>query len=108
MDKSYSISNFKFLTNCPLCSCQYDSKETRILSKQDDLMILHLTCSRCNGSIMVAVSVGVFGVTAVSVLTDAIGDDLEKISGLGRISADDALEMHEFLENFNGKLVKVL
>ena len=108
MAKQYSISNFKFLTNCPLCGNPYDVKKIRILNKQDNLIIFHLTCQNCNSSVMVAVSAGVFGITAVSILTDIIGEDLARLNGLDKISADDAIEMHEFLENFSGKFTEVV
>lgn len=108
MAEFYPITNLKFLAQCPLCNHAYSFKGVKVLSKKDDLIILHLTCQHCKGSVMVAVGFGVFGITSVSILTDATANDLDRFGELKSISADDVLEMHKFLENFDGRLTKVI
>lgn len=98
MEKFYPNLDLKFLANCPVCNCRYDSNEIRILDKKEGVVTLYFVCAQCKSAIVSAVSAGVLGVTAVSMVTDLALSETDKAKNMEAISANDVLAIYNFLK----------
>lgn len=99
MEKFYPNLDLKFLTSCPVCNCQYDPKEIKILDKKDGTVTLYFACAHCKNCIISAVNAGVLGVTAVSMITDMNISEAERIKDAPAVCSDDVLAIYNFLGN---------
>src|SRR3712207_6520453 len=94
---------------CPACGRRYRGSKIRLLAERDGLFFVDLDCARC-GSHTVAIvtveiddsNVSITDVSDVSLSVDALGDYIDEGMPLDGepVTADDVLEMHEFLEAF--------
>lgn len=96
MEKFYPNLDIKSLAICHLCNNQYSSREIKILSKKDESVTLYFYCSRCKNAVISIISAGVFGITAVSMVTDLSAAEAEKTKNEKAISADDVLMIYKF------------
>lgn len=98
MPKSNPIANLQVITKCPMCDFKYDRNDIKVVDKKQETVSLYLNCKQCKSSITMVILAGMLGVTSISVMTDAVEDDLKKI-GNSYINYDDVLEIHKFLKN---------
>jgi hypothetical protein len=99
---------------CPACGRRYRGSRMRLLAEREGLFFVDLDCSRC-GSHTVAIVTVEFDETDVTIeVSDVVGDDeVEHLgeplpAGAAPVTADDVLEMHEFLSGFQGSLGELL
>lgn len=88
------------LEHCSKCTQQYSLDDARVIERQGELWVLSIRCSRCDAQAYVAAVV------------DADGTDIDDVTewsedGSGdarddRVTVDDVLDLHEFLESFDG------
>lgn len=102
---------------CTVCGSPYASDRIKILGHRDELWFLAVTCGRCHTQALVA-----------ALLKDADGSSatLTRISVPGKafpveeaspgpepvalslpVTADDVLEMHRFLQDFDGDFTRL-
>jgi hypothetical protein len=98
MEKFYPNLDLKFLANCPICDCRYGSDEIKILDKKEGIVTLYFVCAQCKSAIVSAVSAGVLGVTAISIVTDLGASETDKIKNTEAVSSDDVLSIYNFLK----------
>ncbi len=96
MEKFYPNLDLKFLCLCPVCNCQYDSREIKILDKKDGIVTIYFTCAQCKNSIISAVNAGVLGVTAVSMITDLNISEAQKIKDTPAVCSDNILAIYNY------------
>ena len=101
MEKFYPNLDLKFLANCPVCNHRYDPKEIKVLDKKDEIVTLYFVCAHCKNAVISAVSAGVLGVTAVSIITDLNASEAEKIKDTLEINSNDILAIYSFLKDRN-------
>ena len=91
--------DLKFLGNCPVCSEPYRQEKISVVDKGKEAINLHIDCAKCGSSMLLAVNSGLKGmVTTIGIPTDVSKVDLPKIRNTSRITADDILELHTYLE----------
>jgi predicted RNA-binding Zn-ribbon protein involved in translation (DUF1610 family) len=95
--------------DCPACGRRYRGSRIRLLAERDGLFFVDLDCPRC-GSHTVAI---------VTVELDDSEPSIAEISDLGHssaelaptgsstVTADDVLEMHQFLAGFRGDVAQL-
>lgn len=81
---------------CPNCSHRYQPENTRILGHQGEVWFLGLACPTCHTRSLVA---AVIGKGEASDLTER---EWEAFKDKETISADEVLDLHEFLKDFGG------
>src|SRR5215210_9190890 len=96
---------------CPACGRRYRGSKIRLLAERDGLFFVGLDCARC-GSHTVAIvtveidetSASITDISDLSMSTDELVEHLgeELPPGAAPVTADDVLEMHEFLAAFRG------
>ncbi|HVM29223.1 MAG TPA: hypothetical protein VM305_00420 [Candidatus Limnocylindrales bacterium] len=93
---------------CPACRSHYQAGSIRLLAERDGLFFVDLDCAGCRSHSVAIVTLGMEDaeaeIASVPVVVDR-PEDIEPrptISAGGPVSADDVLEMHEFLAHFRG------
>jgi hypothetical protein len=100
---------------CPACGRRYRGSKIRLLAERDGLFFVDLDCARC-GSHTVAIVTVEIDETSASItdisdlmspeeLREHLGEDLP--AGAAPVTADDVLEMHEFLSGFRGDISRL-
>ncbi len=92
---------------CAVCGEAYVMDNVQILGHQDDLWISAVTCAHCHtqGLIFAVVRGGELDSEVISELTP---DEMDALEELGDITADEVLDLHEFLKDFDGDLFQLL
>ena len=99
---------------CPACGRRYRGSRMRLLAEREGLFFVDLDCSRC-GSHTVAIVTVEFDESDVTIeVSDVVAEnDVEHLGeplpmGAAPVTADDVLDMHEFLTGFEGSLSELL
>jgi hypothetical protein len=85
---------------CSVCGQRYESGNINVLGHQEDLWFLRVSCSACHTQYLVAAVVREG--RAPEVITDLTEAELDKFMNAGRVTADEVIDMHNFLRNFDG------
>jgi hypothetical protein len=85
--------------NCVACGRSYDTESVTVLGHQDDLWFLMVVCRGCSSHGLVA---ALLKENTPAVVTDLTDDDRIRFQQAPTVSADDVLEVHEFLREFDG------
>jgi hypothetical protein len=99
---------------CPACSRRYRGSRMRLLAEREGLFFVDLDCSRCGSHTVAVVTVEVDESDVTIEVSDVVGEDefvhLGEPLPLGAapVTADDVLDMHEFLDRFQGSLGALL
>jgi hypothetical protein len=92
---------------CPACRCNYEAGSIRLLAERDGLFFVDLDCDACSSHSVAIVTIGMDDAEAAIAevpMFDSLGEQIEPPppASDGPISADDVLDMHEFLVRFRG------
>ena len=85
---------------CGVCGQHYEPDNISILGHQEDLWFLRVFCSACHTQYLVAAVIREGKVPEV--VTDLTEAELDKFRSAGRLTADEVLDMHNFLKAFDG------
>lgn len=102
---------------CPACGRRYRNSRIRLLAERDGLFFVDLDCSRCGSHTVAIVTVELdeseFSIVDASDIgltethpPEHLGEELP--AAAAPVTADDILEMHEFLADFEGDMRKLL
>ena len=91
---------------CPACRRPYREASISLLAERDGLFFVDLDCAVCGSHTVAIVTVGSEDAEGQIAEIPVIDDDVSRLerrpSGTPPVSADDVLEMHEFLARFRG------
>jgi predicted RNA-binding Zn-ribbon protein involved in translation (DUF1610 family) len=95
---------------CPACGRRYRGSKMRLLAEREGLYFVDLDCSRCGSHTVAIVTVELDESEVTIEVSDVVGED--EIDHLGEplpvgaapVTADDVLEMHQFLSGYQGSL----
>ncbi len=90
---------------CSVCGQPYPLENIDIVSRQGNLWLLKLVCSACRTQSLV-VAVIRKGKTS-GIISELSEDECEKFKNARVLSADDVLDMHDFLKGFSGDFVRI-
>ena len=85
---------------CGTCNKHYEPGHINVLGHQDNVWFLSVYCATCQSQGLVAAVIR-HG-KAPEVITDLSTTELAKFGKYSKITADDILEMHSFLKDFDG------
>jgi hypothetical protein len=99
--------------NCPVCGRNLRACDVRMLNHQDDRFTVQVTCAACKVSFVVVLAIQGTGVEAMLEQDDelVIEDVLSATAarpGAGPIEADEILDLHLLLKDFEGSLDDLL
>ena len=97
---------------CPACSAPYRGSAMRLLAERDGLYFLDLDCQGCGSQTVAIVTVELDDAEAsiadLSIIPQRLPPADMAAPGAAVVSADDVLEMHEFLTKFDGNINHLL
>jgi len=96
------ITNIK----CAVCQGRYEPEDIHIIDHRDELWVMAVTCGQCHtrGLIFALIKE-----TRESESTNELTpEELDRLGEMSQIDADDVLDMHEFLRDFEGDFISVL
>lgn len=99
MDKSL-IKRLMSSIKCGVCGQRYEIDNIDVLGQHQDLWFLRVLCSACRAQCLVAAVIREGRLPEV--ITDLTEAELDKFKNVGILSADEVLDMHNFLKDFDG------
>jgi len=105
VDKSL-IKRLMASIRCGVCGQCYEVVNIDVLGHHQDLWFLRVFCSACRAQCLVAAVIKEDRMPEV--ITDLTEAELDKFRNAGVLSADDVLEMHDFLKDFDGDFSQLL
>ena len=90
---------------CDVCGQRYEVDNINILGHHEDLWFLSVLCPACHARCLVAAVIKQGRVPEVT--TDLTKVELDRFRNVGRVSADEVLDMHNFLKGFDGDLSRL-
>ena len=85
---------------CSVCGQRYEVDNINILGQQEDLWFLSASCPACHTRCLVAAVIREGRVPEVT--TDLTEAELGRFMNVGKTTADEVLDMHNFLKDFDG------
>ena len=85
---------------CSVCGHRYQVDSINVLSHHQDLWFLSAICPACHTRSLMAAIVKEGRVPEV--VTDLTEAELDRFRTAGKLTADDVLDMHNYLRNFDG------
>jgi hypothetical protein len=96
------------LEDCSQCHTPYRLDDARVVGQTGNLWVLAIRCSHCASQAFVAAVVGDDDIDVDSALSALLGNELGDLSEVVAeyttepVTVDDVLDMHEFLDSFDG------
>jgi transcription elongation factor Elf1 len=94
---NYFSNEIKFIQECPVCHTPRRVVKARILEEGETNRLVYLTCSHCQSSIIMLISLGIFGVDSIGLLTDLIPQEVLKFKDQSIVKTNDLIDLHNFL-----------
>ena len=91
---------------CSVCGRCYEIDNISVLGYHQDLWFLRASCSACHTQCLVAAVIG--EEREPEVITDLTEVELDRFRDANLLPADEMLDMHNFLKDFNGDFARLL
>jgi len=85
---------------CNVCGQHYEADNIEVLGHEENLWFLRILCVACHTQYLAAAVIKEDSVPEL--ITDLTEAELDKFSNMGRLTADELLDMHNFLKDFDG------
>lgn len=86
--------------NCSVCGRRYEAGDVNILYHQRELWFMSVSCQSCRTKGLVAALIK--GGEKARFVTDLTEKDMARLKEAPPVNADDVLDVHNFLEGFDG------
>jgi hypothetical protein len=96
----HQVKHLMTTINCTECGRRYEAGDIGIVYHQQELWFISVSCRNCGARGLVAALIKE-GSNA-PVITDLTPEELARFSEAAPVSADDVLDVHLFLEGFDG------
>jgi hypothetical protein len=90
---------------CGVCGQHYEIDNIDILGHEENLWFLRVGCVACHTQYLAAAVIK-DGKTP-DIITDLTEAELDKFGKIGRLTADEVLDMHNFLKGFDGNFIRI-
>jgi ribosomal protein S27E len=95
------ITNIK----CAVCQSHYAPEDILIIDHRGEYWFMAVTCGRCRTQ---AIIFALIRETEESELIELTPEEWQKFQGMPPIDADDVLDMHELLRDFDRDFISLL
>lgn len=85
---------------CGSCGQYYEEDHIEVIEHSDELWFMKVFCSSCHVRCLVAAIIREDA--RPEIITDLTREEMEKFKSMDSVGDDDLLDMHGFLENFDG------
>jgi predicted phage tail protein len=99
---------------CAACGQAYGQGHIHLIAQREELFFVDLSCEHCGSQAVAIVTIQVDGETArleggeLVRATDAEEIDLDAVPDRPPVSADDVLEIHDLLDDFEGDVHQLI
>ena len=105
------IEWLSFALKCPVCGYKYNLERTKIIdTKQDEqsqaTLLVHSDCAQCKSSVVFGISINGSEIFSVGMITDLTSQDTKKFAEKTPLASNDVLDMHRFLQQFDGDFIR--
>ena len=90
---------------CGVCGENYETSSIEILGHQDNTWFLNASCPACHSRALVAAILN--DDKLLDTVTDLSEAELTTLSETNTISADDILDVHNYLNGFDGDFINL-
>lgn len=94
MSESRETFEGGFLKKCPICGEDIGPESAKIAELKNNPSVFFVSCFKCGGSMFASIGADLFGIGALSVITDLAESELDKFENSNPISSDEMLDMH--------------
>ena len=98
----YLITNIK----CAVCQSQYGIEDIHIIDHRGELWVMAVSCGHCHTRGLVLAIIREDG--GAESITGLTPEEWGRFRKMSQIDADEVLDMHEFLRDFDGDFVSLL
>jgi hypothetical protein len=95
------ISTFR----CEVCRQGFERDQVRVAARHEQLWIVSVRCARCRHQQVYWVALKEDG--AETLLRDVSDQEDERFAAMAPVTSDDILDIHEFLETFDGNFKRL-
>jgi hypothetical protein len=97
--------------DCVQCRQRFSLEDMRVVGRNGNLWVLAVRCPECASQSFVAAVVGEHddGTTVEAAAIDLIDEETyeETVEFIDPVSVDDVLDMHRYLEEFDGNFLRL-
>lgn len=108
-NKNFLDESLRVIATCPVCQSKYEGQSVKIVEQQRDAFVFHITCIKCNSSVLAYAVQTPMGITTIGLLTDLQAPEVKKFLRQSPITEDDVLRVYETVhsssEDFSGLLI---
>jgi hypothetical protein len=96
------------ILRCPICGHRYNLEQTKIIDSKENKpttganLLVHTDCESCRSSVVFSIAVDGPEVFSVGMVTDLTSTDTTKFQNSQVLTAGDVLDVHRFLQEFDG------
>ncbi len=98
-DNSIFEEGAKFMSHCPVCHCQYNPVEVKVLEEDDGANLIYLRCRQCWSSVLALIMANNFGLSSVGLVTDLDSREVAKFKDSSEIASNDVLTVYQLLSS---------
>ena len=91
---------------CSICGHHYEGNNVKVLGHDDDVWFVSAYCPICGSHSLVAAVIKEGPLP--DFITDLTDDEFDSFSEAEEITADDVLDIHSFLKEFDGDFSSLL
>jgi hypothetical protein len=95
------ITNIK----CAVCQSHYEIEDIHIIDHRDELWVMAVTCGQCHTRGLIFAIVRETEEEESESVAELTPEEWIKFREMSQIDADDVLDMHDFLRDFDGDFV---
>ena len=96
------ITNIK----CAVCRSHYEPEDVHIINHRDELWVMAVTCGQCRTRGLIFAIIR--ETEEAESITELAPEEWIKFREMSQVDADDVLDMHKFLRDFDGDFVSLL
>lgn len=105
IDSHSMQEGLKLMRNCPICKQEFSEGDIKIVEKQGDSSLVHVTCAKCLNAVLAVILISPFGMSSVGVITDLDEQDVMRMNNKASISEEDVLNFYQFVESVDSAKV---
>jgi hypothetical protein len=104
----FSPEGLRLISKCPLCSEQYQPFQASIVEEKADAQLVHITCRKCQSSVVALIVDGHLGLSSIGLITDLSSSDVERFKTSPAITEQHIFAAYKELKDNKSDLRKKL
>lgn len=87
----------KLISFCPVCRSQKHRMEAQVIEENEVAHLVHLHCPICKAAVLAMLTFSPAGLNSIGMVTDLSAEEAARFKDAVPFSADDAINLHQFL-----------